>query len=604
MLNVPKQMKVFFHQGSLNMARTSSKEDLLLSRKSYIWALTFLKPYKFRIVLLVVCSLFSVAGETLAPKIIQFMIDDVVLVKDYNLFWILLGVLVLIHLVKLAASNAKNLLQLSIGELASRDMLKAIFTQLRQLGFEHYERQPAGETLAMFNTEVANVSRIYRSYLPSILENFLFVAVSVGIMIGISGWMSLVIVPTFISYYLFGPYFEKKFAHYGRLSGEHRVKYNQKVYEAVSAFREFRSYGAQRWFHQTVKDTHREWAGVYRTMSTFAASRGSIRSLSHYIGAVVLILLGVHLIRHHLMTIGGFVAFMLLYLSAMFRLTALVAQFTEQKLIVHQTYPLYRFMHQTIRVREPENPVELKRVEGRITFDKVCFGYDEHREIIRDFTLDVLPGEKVAFVGFSGSGKTTLMKLIGRFYDPTAGEIRLDGIPIRQLKLADLRESIGYVFQETYLFGSSIKENIRFGRPDATDEEVVEAAKAAFAHDFIMALPDGYDTIVGERGIKLSGGQRQRISIARMIIKQPAVVLLDEATSALDNVSEREVQRALDNVLAGRTVIAIAHRLSTIKHFDRIVFIKDGTIAESGTYEELIARRGLLYELEQGEETA
>ena len=196
------------------------------------------------------------------------------------------------------------------------------------------------------------------------------------------------------------------------------------------------------------------------------------------------------------------------------------------------------------------------------------------------------------------------MKLIGRFYDPTAGEIRLDGVPIRSLKLADLRDAIGYVFQETYLFGSSIKENIRFGRPDATDEEVMEAAKAAYAHDFIMALPEGYDTIVGERGIKLSGGQRQRISIARMIIKQPAVVLLDEATSALDNVSEREVQRALDNVLAGRTVIAIAHRLSTIKHFDRIVFIKDGTIAESGTYEELIARRGLLYELEQGEETA
>jgi ATP-binding cassette subfamily B protein/subfamily B ATP-binding cassette protein MsbA len=207
-------------------------------------------------------------------------------------------------------------------------------------------------------------------------------------------------------------------------------------------------------------------------------------------------------------------------------------------------------------------------------------------------------------VGFSGSGKTTLMKLIGRFYDPAEGEIRLDGIPIRNLKLEDLRNAIGYVFQETYLFGSSVKDNIRFGKPDATDEEVIEAAKAAFAHDFIMALPDGYDTIVGERGIKLSGGQRQRISIARMIIKQPAIVLLDEATSALDNVSEREVQRALDNVLAGRTVIAIAHRLSTVKHFDRIVFVKDGRVAEIGSYEELIARRGLLYELEQGEETA
>src|SRR5690606_15208483 len=234
-------------------------------------------------------------------------------------------------------------------------------------------------------------------------------------------------------------------------------------------------------------------------------------------------------------------------------------------------------------------------------FDNVSFGYQDRPGVIRHFSLDIQPGEKVAFVGFSGGGKTTLMKLIGRFYDPDEGEIRLDGVPIRDLPLADLRNAIGYVFQETYLFGSSVKENIRFGKPNATDEEIIEAAKAAFAHDFIMALPDGYDTIVGERGIKLSGGQRQRIAIARMIIKQPAVVLLDEATSALDNVSEREVQRALDNVLAGRTVSAIDHRLSTVKHFDRIVFIKDGRIAEIGSYDELIARRGLLYELEQGE---
>ena len=371
-----------------------SREDLRLSRKSYLWALSFLKPYKVRIALLVICSLFSVAGETLAPKIIQFMIDEVVLIQDYDLFGILLGVLVLIHLVKLAASNARNLLQLSIGELASRDLLKAIFTQLRQLGFQHYERQPAGETLAMFNTEVANVSRIYRTYLPGILEHFFFVAVSVGIMVGISGWMSLVIVPTFLTYYLFGPYFERKFAHYGKLSGESRVKFNQKVFEAVSGFREFRSYGAQRWFHQIVNDTHREWAGVYRTMATYASSRRGIRMLSHYLGAAILVLLGVYLIRRDLMTIGGFVAFMLLYLSAMLRLTTLVAQFTEQKLIVHQTYPLYRFMHQNIHIREPEDPVDLKQVEGRITFDKVSFGYDEGREIIRDSHWTCCPAKK------------------------------------------------------------------------------------------------------------------------------------------------------------------------------------------------------------------
>lgn len=574
------------------------------SRKSYLWALSFLKPYKGKIALLTICSLFSVAGETLAPKVIQYMIDHVVQQQNVKLFWILLTALIAIHLIMLAAKNFRNILQLTIGELASRDILKAIFIQLRKLGFEHYERQPAGETLAMFNTEVANVSKIYRRFLPGILENFFFVTVSIGIMIGISGWMSLVIVPTFITYYLFGPWFERKAAHYGKQSGEGRVQFNQKVFEAVSGLREFRAYGAQPWFHGLVLAAHKRWAGVYRSAATYGFARGSFRQFSYYLGAIAVILIGVSLIRNGWITVGGFVAFMLLYLNAMYRLTMLVTQFTEQRLIVHQTYPLYQFMHREIHIREPEHPVRLEHVKGRITFDNVSFGYRDRPDVIRNFTLDIRPGEKVAFVGFSGSGKTTLMKLIGRFYDPAEGEIRLDGIPIRSLKLEDLRNAIGYVFQETYLFGSSVKDNIRFGKPDATDEEVIEAAKAAFAHDFITALPDGYDTIVGERGIKLSGGQRQRISIARMIIKQPAIVLLDEATSALDNVSEREVQRALDNVLAGRTVIAIAHRLSTVKHFDRIVFVKDGRVAEIGPYGELIARRGLLYELEQGEESA
>ncbi|HEY8529198.1 MAG TPA: ABC transporter ATP-binding protein [Paenibacillaceae bacterium] len=577
---------------------------MLVSRKSYYWAVSFLKPYKGKIALLVIFSLLSVTGETLAPKVIQYMIDHVIPRKDAGLFWMLLAALILINVTMLAAKSFRNILQLTIGELASRDILKTLFLHLRQLGFEHYERQPAGETLAMFNTEVANVSKIYRQYLPGILEHFFFVAVSVGIMAGISGWMSLVIVPSFAAYYLFGPYFERKSAHFGRLSGHGRVAFNQKVFEAVSGFREFRAFGAQAWFHRLVRDAHRHWAAVYRASATYGSARGSFRRFTYYMGAVALILIGAYLVRREMMTVGGFVAFMLLYMNAMFRLTMLVTLFMEQRLILHQTEPLYKFMHQEIRVREPEHPVRLEKVEGRITFDNVSFGYRDRPNVIWRFSLDIRPGEKVAFVGFSGSGKTTLMKLIGRFYDPDEGEIRLDGVPIRSLALADLRNAIGYVFQETYLFGSSVKENIRFGKPDATDEEIIEAAKAAYAHEFIMELPDGYDTIVGERGFKLSGGQRQRISIARMIIKQPAVVLLDEATSALDNKSEREVQRALDNVLAGRTVIAIAHRLSTVKHFDRIVFVKDGQIAEIGSYDELISRRGLLYELEQGAEIA
>ncbi len=226
---------------------------------------------------------------------------------------------------------------------------------------------------------------------------------------------------------------------------------------------------------------------------------------------------------------------------------------------------------------ECANPVILPQVHGEIHFEEVSFGYSEERHILQHFNLRIRAGERVALVGMSGNGKSTALKLVGRFYDPLAGTVSLDNVPLTNLTLGQLRESIGYVFQETYLFGTTVKENIRFGNPDATEEQIVEAAMAASAHDFIALLPEGYDTFIGERGIKLSGGQRQRISIARMLLKNPKIVLLDEATSALDNISEKEVQQALDHLLIGRTTITVAHRLSTVQDYDRIILIsKEG----------------------------
>ncbi|MGO4547208.1 ABC transporter ATP-binding protein [Paenibacillus sp. 2TAB23] len=581
--------------------KQKQKAELDESGRSYVWALRFLLPYKKQIAALAACGTMAVAGETLTPKMIQYIIDHVVPNKDKSLFLIILAALTAVNLLMLVAKNYRNLLQRTIGELASRDMQTAIFKHLRRLGFAHYEQHPAGETLSMFNSEVASVQKIYRNVLPSVIDNLLFIMVAIVLLLSISGWLCLIMLPTFGLYYLFGPYFERKAALYGRKSGQGRIDYNQAVYESISGLREFRAFGSQPWYHERTLGKHKNWSCDYLLAATFSFGRGSFRRFTFYLGAIALFIAGYYSVQNQWITLGGFIAFTLLYMTTMFRLTLLVTQLTEQKLIIHQTIPLFRFMHKQIDIDDPADPITLAEVRGGLVFEDICFQYPEQPPVINGFSLTIRPGEKVAFVGASGNGKTTMFKMIGRFYDPTSGVIKLDGVPIRQLTLEHLRESIGYVFQETYLFGSSVKENIRFGKPEASDEEVIAAAKAAYAHDFIMQLPEGYDTLVGERGMKLSGGQKQRIAIARMFAKQPAIVLLDEATSSLDNVSEYEVQRALDEVLKGRTTIAIAHRLSTVKHFDRIVVIHKGRVAESGSYEELIARQGLLYELEMGQ---
>ncbi len=309
------------------------------------------------------------------------------------------------------------------------------------------------------------------------------------------------------------------------------------------------------------------------------------------------------------LVLGGQLSFgtLILFIGLLGRLYDPIQQLTRQTNAITRSMTaaerVFEVLDTDPEVQEARAAVALKEVRGEVEFDHVSFGYEKHRPVLNDVSLKVEAGEMIGLVGHSGAGKSTLINLLLRFYDVTDGALKIDGIDIRDIKRDDLRANVGVVLQESYLFHGSIYSNIAYGRPDASPGEVIEAARAAHAHDFIASFPDGYDTLVGERGTRLSGGERQRIAIARAILHAPKILILDEATASVDTGTEQSIQNALLNLTAGRTTFAIAHRLSTLRNASRLVVIDNGKIAEIGTHDELMERRGVFFKLVQAQQS-
>jgi subfamily B ATP-binding cassette protein MsbA len=508
-------------------------------------------------------------------------------------------------LVMIAAgiANAASLLMGDyLGQLILIRLRESVFGHLHDLSMSFFERRRSGELISRVNNDTALLQRALGTELFKMIVAPLTGLFLIGYMIYISWPLTIamgIVIPVASLMTTVTGYYTRR---YNRRVQAKIADLTAVTQESFAAMRVVKTFGLEP--QSEGRFLSEAWA-VFRAemKAAFARALGMPPVLA-VVGAAtaITLVLGAREITQGHLTSADLLVFMLCLQLAGAQLqttSRLYLTLQQAEAAAERTLAI---LSETPEVQDAPDAIELEQVQGRITFDHVHFAYDGDHRVLRDFSLEIQPGEVVALAGPSGAGKTTVANLVARLYDVQEGSVLVDGVDVRRVRQASLKRFMGIVPQETVLFGTTIRENIRYGRMDAGEEEIIAAARAASAHDFIMGLPDQYETQVGERGALLSGGQRQRIAIARAFLRNPRILILDEATSALDSESEAAVHAALATLLQGRTALIIAHRLSTIKDADRIVVMADGGIAEQGTHEELLHADGLYRRLYESKE--
>lgn len=560
-------------------------------------------PHRFRLITATTILLFSTLLNLAIPTQIRDLFDSVFSESNgilLNQVTIIVAFLLLFRM--LTAVLAGYLLEWT-GERIVADLRKRLFDHLLKLDLNFFTHTRLGEITSRMTNDVTTIQSAVTSTFIHLIERILLTLGCVLIMLWFNWRLTIGVFTTMPLAVLLSRLFGRKVRILSREAQDRLAAANAVMEEALGAIRVVKIF---------VREPHEKKRFNNEIDNIFAMVRERAQLNAFYtptisllfMGALVLVIwLGAREVLAGRLTVGEMFAFLMYAVLISSSASMFASAYAVLKKAVGASERIFELLALQPQIQSPPNPIKLAPLRGGICFEKVSFSYETGYPVFSDLSFTIEPGEVIALVGVSGVGKSTLMDLIPRYYDVTEGRILVDGVDIREVDLASLRKGIGSVPQDTVLFADTVRKNLRYGRLDATEEEMIAAAKAANAHDFIMALPNGYDTLVGERGVRLSGGQRQRIAIARALLKEPAILLLDEATSSLDSESERAVQAALDDLLVSRerTTLVIAHRLSTIRNADRILVLASidgvGHLVEQGSHQELLAQQGVYYHL-------